>query len=467
VLSVAIIGAGFSGTMTAVHLLRRGPGVAARVHLFDRSGRFGPGLAYSTPSAVHFLNVPAGNMSALDDDPGHFLRWAQGRDPSVGTGSFLARGEYGLYLSDVLLEAQRAAGPRLALHPHGVTGVTPVPGERPGETRWRVDGDHGEHVIADRVVLAFGNAPPRNPPVEDHGVFKSAAYVRDPWSVGALKEVRADEPVLIVGTGLTMMDVVMQLHAQEHEGRIWALSRHGLLSRPHRSPSRPPTARKPPEELGDGWDGSAKVALRAVRRAVREHAAKGTDWRDVITSLRPVTGALWARMPEREAARFLSRLRSYWDVVRHRAAPETAACVADLIAARQLVVRAGRLVEMRPAGWGPDGRGGGGVEVAFRPRGSGNVQRVRVARVINCMGPETSVAASADPVQRGLVEAGLVTPDRFGLGLVLGPRGEVIGRDGRPTPGVFAVGPVRRAMAWEATAVPELRKHAAQVAGAV
>lgn len=449
---IAIVGAGFSGSLTAIHLLRLDPD--CQITLFDRSGDFGPGLAYSTPSPVHFLNVPAGNMSAFADEPSHFLRWAQARDPSVGTGSFVPRGVYGAYLRELLQVAGERSGGRLRC----VQG-SPV-ALQDDHAGLRLTLDRNEHLIADRLVLACGNSEPCAPNVADARILGHPGYIANPWAHKALDNIKPDEPVLILGTGLTMVDVVMSLQARDHAGRIMALSRHGLLPRPHRSPSRPPAHKDAPLQLrttGDGaWDGSAKHLLQILRQAVRENAGKGTDWRDVITSIRSMTPGIWRRMNERERSRFLFRLRSYWDVVRHRAAPESAAAVADMIAARQLVVRAGRLLDLRSAG--------AQISAAFRPRGSANVQTQRVSRVINCMGPDSDMRRSQDPLLKSALAAGLISPDVLGLGLEVAEDGRALQNGGLPHERVFVVGPMRRGQAWEATAVPELRVQAAQTA---
>jgi uncharacterized NAD(P)/FAD-binding protein YdhS len=454
---VVIIGSGFSGSLTAVNLARKGCEQIKRVIVLDATGRFGPGLAYSTDSPVHYLNVPAGNMSALEEDPTHFLKWAQRRDAGVQTGSFLPRRMYGEYISELLDEARMSRPGLIDLRHDGAVSARPQ-----ADGRVLVTTASGATIVADRVVLATGNAKPPMVPGLDRALQNHAGYIGDPWATGAVRGIKPHEPVLIVGAGLTMMDVVMQLHAQQHEGHILAISRHGLLSAPHRSPSRPPTHRDAPAGLNT-WDGSAKQLLRIVRKAVREHAAKGTDWRDVIGSLRPVTSKTWQKLDDAERARFLSRLRSYWDIVRHRAAPETAAIIADLRAARQLVVRAGRMRAIRIA----PGSGDRLLEASFVPKGSSNVQTVKVARVINCMGPMTDVRSSGDPLMKQLLSDGFVTPDAFGLGLESSDMHASIEAGGTPSRWLSVVGPFRRAQVWENTAVPELKKQAAQVAEAI
>lgn len=456
-LRILIVGAGFSGALSAVHLLKSASADApVSVTLAERSGRFGTGLAYATPSTVHFLNVPAGNMSAFDDDPGHFLRWAQERDPLVHTGSFLPRGHYGQYLEHVLARARAAAGDRLTEVAAGVTRLTPLP-----SGSLRAELDSGAVLEVDRVILATGHAAPPLPPAGFAGLASHPAYVHNVWAPGVLDRIRPDEPVFIVGCGLTMVDVVMSLHARDHEGRILALSRHGLLPRPHRSPSRPPAHRDPPAAL-KSWDGSARELVRILRTSVRESAGRGTDWRDVVSSIRSSTPALWQRMDLKQRQRFLDRLRSFWEVVRHRAAPESAAVINDLVAARRLQVRAGRLVDIRPS----SGPAANLLDVTFRPKRSDLPQTHHFARVINCLGPESDVTKSADPLMRQLLAEGMVTPDPLGLGINVTDAGHPIGKDGRAIAGVLVVGPLRRGHAWENLAVPELRKQAAQVAKA-
>jgi uncharacterized NAD(P)/FAD-binding protein YdhS len=453
--TIAIVGAGFCGTLTAAHVLRADP--TANVVLIERSGRFGPGLAYSTPSAVHYLNVPAGNMSAFEDDSGHFLRWAQERDPHAATGSFLPRGVYGQYLKSLLAaERSRAgthdSGGRLR-EVHG-DAIAVEPGEAGGAV---VVMKSGERIKADRVVLAVGNSMPATPPGGDADLLAHSGYIGNPWDSGALDRIPPDQPVLIVGTGLTMMDVVMSLAAGDHEGRVLAISRHGLLPRPHRSPSRPPAHRDPPAALRT-WDGSARGLVRALRSAVQQSAVRGTDWRDVVSSIRGTTPDLWKKLDGPERARFLNRLRSYWDIVRHRAAPETAAAVADLIASRRLSVRAGRLLSIKPAGRV--------IEATFRPRSSSIPQVFRAGCVINCLGPDTDVGRCTDSFISQLVLAGQIVRDSHGLGIETSDDGHAIGRNGEANPSLLVVGPMRRAQAWENTAVPELRRQAARVAKA-
>jgi uncharacterized NAD(P)/FAD-binding protein YdhS len=469
--TIAIIGGGFSGTLTALNLLRFEHRDRPKVVLYERGPAIGVGVAYSTRSPVHYLNVPAGNMSAWEQDPQHFLSWLQLRHGAVTGGSFVPRSWYGDYLRDQVDAARARAGELFEMRGVAVTAVHPQ-----ADGRVVVEDAAGERVTADRVVLALGNFAPPLPPGADETLLNHPGYIGDVWARpgcgvagGAeamsgpdrIAAILPDEPVLLVGTGLTMVDVVMMLHAREHAGRMIAISRHGLLPRPHRSPARPPVHRPAPAAL-EHWDGKVRSLVRIVREAVSEHAARGVgggDWRDVIATLRPVTSKVWNRLDERERERFLTRVRSYWEIVRHRAAPEAAAGIADLIAAKQLTVRAGQILSIRP-----DARSPRLIEATFRPRKSENVQTVRVARVINCLGPQSDLRRVDEPLVKQLLADGVVCADPLGLGVRVSDEGLSVGGDGRAHPGVFVIGPLRKSQHWENTAVPELRKQATDIA---
>lgn len=445
---VAIVGGGFSGSMVAAHLLRSGsPG---RVVLIERLGPFGGGIAYGTRCESHVLNVPAGRMSAFEHDPDHFVRWLRLRDPSLGGGAFVPRPLYGQYVRQVLAEAETAAAPGAELER--------VPGQAVALLR-RADGINvkladGRTIHADAVLLAIGNFPPADPEVPDARVFADPRYARDPWAHDAL-DVGPDEPVLLLGTGLTMLDLALALRDRGHRGPIHAVSRRGLLPQPHRAAATAPPHHARPPTL-DRWERTALGLLRGLRREVRSAARRGVDWREVVTSIRADTPALWQSLSIPERRRFLDRLRPFWETHRHRAAPQTWAGVEGMIRAGQLRIRAGRLerLELRP----------GGIAAHIRSRSTHLVEVLVVAKVINCTGPDTDLRRVREPLIVQLRDAGLVRPDALGLGLDTHEDGRVIDAAGRPNERLMLIGPLRKGLLWENTAVPELRIEAARVA---
>jgi uncharacterized NAD(P)/FAD-binding protein YdhS len=445
-----IIGAGFSGSLVAIHLVRAPAPTPRRVVLIERTGRFGRGVAYSTTCASHVLNVPAGRMSAFEDDPDHFLRWLRARDASIHGGAFVPRMLYGEYLESLLDDAQAAALPSVAL-------------ERCEDEAIAIDAHTGEptvqlaqggKVIADRVVLALGNFAPVNPAVASGEALASPTYLRDPWDVSRYERLDPHQPVLLIGTGLTAFDVVLELAARGWQAPIYAISRRGLLPQAHRSPARP-VHPSPPRDL-NSWPPTSRGMLRALRAEVARQAKLGIDWREVLTSLRHATPRLWSSMTLAERARFLDRLRAHWDTHRHRAAPQAWSAIEGMIRTGRLQISAGRITGLT--------LDGNGLTAAIMLRGHSTPQIHTYGAVINCTGPDTNFTNVQSPLVQSLLASGLIRNDPLGLGLDADVHGAVIDRTGQASSWLYAMGPLRRPQLWETTAVPELRIQAEDVA---
>lgn len=468
---IVIIGGGFSGTLTAIHLLRRGFGKVGRLVLVNRSGAMARGVAYGTTSEFHVLNVPAGRMSAFDDDPDSFVRFVRTRGETTGSGAevdggtFVGRHLYGAYLESLLTEACAQAPDgcveRLA------TEVVAIEPAHDDTSAWAwVSLRNGRRLRATRVVLAVGNYPPEDPPVDCGDFFASSArYVRDPWAPGAFASIDLAAPILLIGTGLTMVDVALQLHAMGASAAMTAVSRRGLLPASHRHPAQAPHLHDLPPGLLEG-DASTRAYVRSVRRFVRDTAAKGIDWRDAIAALRPVTARLWSALSVAERSRFLRHVRPFWEVHRHRMAPPLYDAFASLRASGRVDVLAGRLLEIREQRGGASAQDAPmrGVTALVRPRGSREVRELTFGTIVNCSGPTGDTRRLRDPLFDRLRLQGLIRPDPLGLGIDVAPHGALIDNDGFESPLLSYVGPFLRARDWEATAVPELRQYARRLA---
>lgn len=432
---VAIVGAGFSGTLQAINLLRHeGP----RATLIERGSRAGEGLAYGAAHPSHVLNVRAGNMSGLPDDPGHFARWLEGRGVKDAAGAFASRVTYGVYLREMLEAAIAESGGRLTVRYGEVVDAV--------ESRRGVSlGLAGSNSIeADAAVLAVGNLPPHDPPGLSDGALPDDLYKGDPWAGDVADGLSADDTVLVVGTGLTMIDVALMLEARGFAGRIVALSRRGLLPRRH--------------EAASDWakiDERPATAASGLVRQVRARAGE-VGWRNAVDELRPFTQPMWANASEAERARFLRHLRPWWDVHRHRLAPEVADRLAAMQDRGQLEVRAGKTIAFMPEG--------DGVAMTWRPRGRDGVEAMRVRRIVNCTGPLGDLNRTTDPLLVALRERGAIRPDAANLGIDVNCVGQVIGANGRPSERLYALGPMTRGAFWEIVAVPDIRRQTWDVA---
>ena len=443
--SIAVVGAGFSGTLVSLHLLRRCP-PGTRITLIERNRQFGLGQAYGTGNPGHLLNVPAGRMSAFHDRPLDFLQWLQtlpktefdGMTPTAD--GFVPRRLFGAYVRHLLNEEmkQDEHHSQLTLVRGNVIGI-----ER-GSYPLVLNLARGAPIEADLVVLAVGNFPPEPMPVPDPSFYDSALYRADPWAPDTFTGLDPAAPVLLIGTGLTMVDAVVSLLDQGHHGPIHALSRRGLL--PHRHLAGPS-----PPQTPHAYPASVAVSVRPLRRDVRQAAMNDGDWRPVIDTLRPFTQDVWQAMSLQDRAGFLRHLRPWWDVHRHRMPGP----VADRIdAARergQLCIHPGRIRAFRM----DDGM----VDVVYRPRGTEMVATLPAARVVNCSGAGADYDRITDPLVRMLLREGIARPDPLRLGLDVTATCALRLGTGAISRRIFAVGPVTKAAFWEMTAVPDIRRQ--------
>ncbi|GEO36185.1 putative NAD(P)/FAD-binding protein YdhS [Skermanella aerolata] len=456
---IGIIGAGFTGTLLAVHLLRQ---AETPTHLFlvERRGDFGRGVAYSTGNDAHLLNVRAFNMSAYPDDPRHFLKWLWARDdprspanaiPPSGH-AFVSRGLYGTYIQEQFATAVREAAGHVTCSTLGDDVV---------DLRRRPEGGFvlrlacSTEIEVDTVALCIGNFPPALPGGVCPEGARSPFYIGDPWNAPEIAGIPPDAPVLVLGTSLTTADLVISLQRNGHRGPITALSRRGLLPTTHKE------ARSYPGYVDDFLADDAPPLrvldlLRRVRREVIVGAHAGYDWRSVLDALRPNLRRLWRRLPDAQRRRFLRHLRPYWDIHRHRMAPEVASLLDKLQLEGRLTFQRGRLRTLRPTP--------GGLVPVVTPHGASEETELAAGWVINCSGPACDYARIGHPLVRSLLDGGLARPDALGLGLDVTDHSVVIGADGSPTEGLYALGPVTRGAFWEITAVPELRVQCAEIA---
>lgn len=417
-----VVGGGAAGVIAAAALLReaadRHRGVDVRI--VERGGDVGPGLAYGTADPVHLLNNYAGRMSALEDDPGDLVRWCLGEGMAVSPETFLPRHVYGRYLTALLRRLDLSAG----------SSVTRFRGEvvslEEGPAGYVAGLASGGRMAADAVVLALGNPPPRDlPAYRDLGT----AYAADPWAAGLADRVGPGSRVLLVGSGLTAVDVAAQLANAHHDVEMVAVSRSGMLPRRHRTTPPGTAGAFPVAPAGLG------AALAEVRRRGADLEAAGDDWRSLVESVKAAANIAWSGWSHVDRERFVRHVARHWEVARHRMAPP----VADLVE--------GLLLDGRLRVTTPDNLDGPAFDL-----------------VVNCTGPAPAWTPGWNPLVDDLSARGLLRPDPLRLGLDVTPEGRLVGADGRAARGIHVLGAARRGVEWEVAAVPDLRRQAAVVA---
>jgi uncharacterized NAD(P)/FAD-binding protein YdhS len=411
--TIAVVGGGASGVLAAVHLLRDAP-VRVRVVLIEPRAELGGGVAFGTEDPNHLLNVRASSLSALPEEPDHFAAWAHRRF-GAGCQSFLPRAWYGEYLRSLLEPVEHV--------PARAIDISPLAG------RAEITLSDGTRRPFDRVILAPGSSPPAWP--EPLG-GPECSWVGDPWGPNALAALSPDDPVLLVGTGLTAVDAALSLHSAGHR-HIIATSRHGLLPAAH--PDHP----FPPIEIAPPFRPTARELLEWVRSTVDETG----DWRPVVDALRPHTDGLWGAMDPSECRRLLRHVHRRWEVLRHRMAPSVARRIESMRASGQLTVV--------PGGVRAADVTAGGIAAVVGDR------RTRFGAIVNCTGPGTNIHRSNHPLVKHLLARGVVRPGPFGLGLDTDAAGCLPSTDGV----MWLVGPLRRGGRWETTAIPDIRGQAA------
>lgn len=435
-LHVTIIGGGASGTLTAAHLLqRRITPERLRITIVEARKDVGCGVAYSTDQACHLLNTRVHNMSAFADDPSHFSRWLadQGFGPGMDM-DFVPRKTYGRYLADLLAPAPDAASvPRLQILSQECVAL-------------RV------HAHGVEVALADGSVLPSHFAILATGFCRDdrrASGLVDPWSRPSDADPAA--PVVLVGTGLTMVDMLLSLLDAGHSAPIYALSRRGLLPQPHKA-TKPLKLSAADIPIGS----SAGYLLQWLRTTIRAHEAAGGDWRDVLDGLRPHTQLLWRHLPPESRRRFLRHGSTLWDIHRHRMPPSSAARLAE--------ARASGLLRIVKGHFQGAERHAGGTTVTYRPSGEPELAHLQGAYAIDCRGFRRLSLPTPNRLLQSLLDQGLARLDPLSLGLEFNENDALIDQKGQSSQRIFGIGPITRGTHFEITAVPDIRLQAARLA---
>lgn len=444
---VAVVGSGFSAIAVTINLLRLLPASTSIAIVGDDPG-FGRGAAYRTEFYVHRLNVPAGRMSVFPEKPDDFVEWLGEHMKQVSADGFASRGDYGLYLRDRLASLLRDHERRAKVDFVKAKATDCVLCSEAGLIFHL---DNGAELRARSVVLCLGigNADlPLAAGKIDAGAERR--IVRNPWRLSWLAKVKPSDTICILGSGLTMIDQVLALRVHGHRGRFRVLSRRGLL--PHAHP--PADRRAPPVEPELGSSREISALLAGFRKQVRN----GANWRGLMDGLRPVTQKLWQELTKEQRARFLRHGLAWWNVHRHRIAPE--------IASRFEALRRDGIVNVHAGFVETIQEGSRGALVTYRERQNRRPRSFNADWIINCTGMERAGVAHS-PLLREMQQQALISPDELGLGLSVDKDSRVLDLKKVPQPGLYAVGALTAGQFWEITAVPDIRVQAQNVASAI
>ncbi|SDX51124.1 Uncharacterized NAD(P)/FAD-binding protein YdhS [Pseudomonas syringae] len=453
---ILIIGGGLSGSMLAVQLLRR-PG-QRRIMIIETRSELGRGEAYSATEPGHTLNGNAARMSVDPDNPADLTEWlnaylAEGgwpesaEQPVPVAELFPPRGVFGLYVQQRLREARVAGDVYGSTLEHVRGEAVDVQPDASGVSITLADGGllRGRHAVLATGMYAASRTPMR----ESNGLNAAAL---DPWDVGGMRQLDPQARVLIIGSGLTMVDAVVSLEKAGHRGPIQVFSRHGLL----------PHVRRQPPEWPDflAQDPSIRTTrqlLRKVREQCELAIESGIDWQAPLDTVRANVGRLWHQATDRQRRQFVRHVRPWWESHHHRSPPPSATLLARLVRQGRLSIQAASLQSVARLASGQ-------VQISVRYRGENEPSQLAGDALINSTGIEYDWRRVDRPLPRQLLARGLIQPGPLALGIAADAGGAVLDAQGQYSSRLFAMGPPLRGMWWESTAVTDVAIQAKALA---
>lgn len=440
---VAVIGGGFSAASTVINLIERLESDRT-VAVIARTKGLGLGTAYSAPDRVHRLNVPAGRMSLFPDRPDDLCNWLTDSRAAHGSEDFIPRRLFGAYVQDRLKEQLGRADNRAPVH---LQNAEAIDCEELTDERQVYHLSNGERLAASASIFCIGGTP-AGLPLPDERIAPEARrhLCLDVWADRWVERVRPQDTIFMLGSGLTMIDQVMSLQQRGHRGDIHVLSRHGLLPLPHCVPRSDPLD----PAIAPGC-GSLSEMMRRLRTAARD----AEDWRRAVDGIRPVTQAIWQGLDPEQRRRFLRHGNAWWNIHRHRLAPDIRAQFDAMRQSGQVTINAGWLHEICEH----DGR----ARVAFRDRHSTSLRQVDADWVVNCTGME-KCSISRVPLLKKMSARGMIAGDPMGLGLAVNADSQIRRADGTTATSTYALGPMTIGQFFEIFAVPDIRVQTRNVA---
>ena len=442
---VIIIGGGLSGSLLAMQLARS-PG-GSEVVLIEKNPEFlGRGVAYQYDFTHQPLNVVAGGMSLFPDKPLDFVKWLEANHfrynhliDQVSPEAFIPRKIFGDYVLENLEKIQQEVSERLQIRIDEAISIMDF-----GKRKTVVFAS-GNALHADHVILALGNFPPADLFATHNPVQNDPRYFASPWSDRVYSDIKGDEDILLVGSGLTAVDIVLGLIVRKFRGKVTMLSRRGVFPLPH-DLTHQAISITVPENY------SPRKMLLWVRYLMRKNPE--VPWSVIIDGLRPYTQKIWLQWIVSDKQYFLKKIRPYWEIARHRIPSASSERLNNMMEKGQLVLKKGTIEEASVSS--------NGIEMLYRSESGLNSQVFQ--KVINCTGPESNYRKVRFPIIVDLIARGKVKIDELGLGIKCTPEGSIINDQGEVEQGIWCIGPMRKAVLWETTALRELREQSSALA---
>lgn len=453
--STGIIGGGFAGTMVAVQIILK-LNKACSIIIINEQDTLNKGIAYSTYSKKHLLNVITAKMSAFPENPNHFLNWIMRRnefrdkDETLIANSFLPRQLYGEYLTEIWKDALETAKSK-NIHVEVVDSQVNALDTKGSLVTLTLE--NGNFVEVDDCVIASGNHIPGNPLISNISFYNSEKYFRNPWLLESVSNTESDKAILIIGNGLTMVDTVLGLLENVFKGEIYSISPNGFNILPHRHNGLKYT--KFTEDVTENMSLLEMVSL--INKHIKSVREYGVSAEPVIDSIRPHTQRIWKSLTNLEKQLFMSRLRHLWGVARHRIPLHTHDKIQQLRINGKLHIISGKIINFTESGKT--------ITAEFFDKKNGCTRQVEVSRVINCTGPETDLMKLNKSFLKDCLHNGILVQDALKLGIRTDTDTfQVLNSKDMPHSNLFTLGSNLKGELWESTAVNELRDQAERLA---
>jgi uncharacterized NAD(P)/FAD-binding protein YdhS len=442
---ITIIGGGFSGAMLAVNMLKEKRPVHIRI--VEKDSRIGYGLAFSAVKDYHLLNVPAHVMGAFPNDTKHFLKWLKHKNIDTTPFCHVPRKYYGAYINELFTEELKTCTSEQKIEIICDEAVNVSIKGTKAEIRLKSD----DTFLTDKVVLALGHFPPGHPRSMDRSFIESDRYFRDPWSAPINNEFKSSDKILLIGSGLTMIDTVLTLHNNGFNGKIFSYSNHGYIPSVNKQSDFYPSIYHEIKEHNTILD-----IFKIVRKHIKIAEEKGIGWRAVLDSFRYQNQEIWLSLPLEEKKKFLKHLSRIWNIARHRIPGDYDQVLNKLVKSGQLEIKAVKILSMI--------KSENCIKVNYFDKKVKEEKTESFDYVLNCTGPQSNYERVECPLVINLLKQGYIKCDLFGMGLNALPNGTLIDKQGAPSGFLYSIGPPLKGILGESTAVPELRQQAHDLA---
>lgn len=442
---ITIVGAGFSGISLAANLYQFATS-PLHIILIGSPELFGKGIAYSTKNLLHLLNVRVKDMSAFSHDDDHFLNWLLSRainndlpaDPLLLKDQFVPRYLYSLYLEDILLSISKPSPSGCYIEFIKEEAVSVLESDQKLGITLR----SGRLLNTDKLILAHGCLLP-----DCHfKLDESVRVLNNPWDYQSYQQIATTTNVLIVGTGLTMIDAVIQLKSQHHQGMIYTLSRRGLTPKAQ-------TNNIVSYQLDDKSCTMGLMKLvRFIKSEIHQSSGDIAIQQAIFRAVRLKANDIWHSFTLFEKKQFLRHLQPYWEVQRHRTPPQIDQYFKELQTDGVLELIKGRLREVK------------NNRAMVKLRYPNKSKALEIDWLINCTGPGYYTQETRNPLIQSLLSQEMATVNELGLGLNVSSVGALINTSNVVSDRLYVLGPPLKGVLFECTAVREIKEQSIRLA---